>query len=127
MDPVVVRGVETVEITPDINTGTYYKYDLDRTMILFKHQGRNVFVSLSRQKGQSEVGKKGVVVGDDEDWNYLYSGEKGINKTGLGWVDSYMYGSSSIILFYEPDPDNPMVKCAVFKWLRAGWKKINMV
>ena len=125
--PVVIRGVETVENTPDIHTGAYYKYDLARTMILFKHQGRNVFVSLSRQIGNSMVGKKGVVLGDDQDWNYLYSGEKGINKFGLGWVDSYMYDSSSVIVFYEPEPGKPLLRCAVFKWLRAGWKNINMV
>ena len=77
--PIVIRGVETVENTPDIHTGAYYKYDLERTMVLFKHQGRNVFVSLSRQIGNSLVGKKGVVLGDDQDWNYLYSGETGIN------------------------------------------------
>jgi hypothetical protein len=126
-DPIVIRGVETVEITPDIHTGTYYKYDLDRTMVLFKHQGKNVFLSLSRQIGNSLVGKKGAVLGADEDWNYLYSDEKGINKFGLGWVDSYMYESSSIIVYYETDPGKPLVRCAVFKWLRAGWKDINMV
>ena len=125
--PVVIRGVETVENTPDIHTGAYYKYDLERTMILFKHKGRNVFLSLARQIGSSLVGKKGAVLGDDGDWNYLYSGEKGINKFGLGWVDSYMYDSSSIIVYYETDPGKPLVRCAVFKWLRAGWKNINMV
>ena len=125
--PVVIRGVETVENTPDIHTGAYYKYDLERTMILFKHHGRNVFISLSRQIGNSLVGKKGVVLGDDQDWNYLYSGETGINKFGLGWVESYMYDSSSIIVYYETDPGKPLVRCAVFKWLRAGWKNINMV
>jgi len=123
--PVVVRGVETVENTPDIHTGAYYKYDLERTMILFKYKGKNIFISLSQQIGQSLVGKKGVVLGNDEDWNYLYSGEKGVNKMGLGWVDSYMYDSSSIIVFYETEPG--LVRCAVFKWLRAGWKNINMV
>ena len=125
--PVIIRGVETVENTPDIHTGAYYKYDLDRTMVLFKYQGRNVFVSLSRQLGSSMVGKKGVVLGDDQDWNYLYSDEKGINKFGLGWVESYMYDSASIIVYYETDPGKPLLRCAVFKWLRAGWKNINMV
>ncbi|MCG6911487.1 MAG: hypothetical protein LJE94_15385 [Deltaproteobacteria bacterium] len=126
-DPILVRGVETVENTPDIHTGAYYKYDLDRLLILFKYQGRNVFLSLSRQKDRSDVGKKGIVLGDDKDWNYLYSGEKGINKFGLGWVDSYMYESSSIIVYYESEPGKPRLRCAVFKWLKAGWKNINMV
>jgi len=123
--PIVVRGVETIENTPDIHTGAYYKYDLERTMILYRHKGKKVFVSLSQQIGHSLVGKKGLVLGDDREWNYLYSGEKGINKMGLGWVDSYMYDSSSIIVFFEIEPG--LVRCAVFKWLRAGWKNINMV
>jgi hypothetical protein len=125
--PVMVRGVETVENTPDLFTGGYYKYDLDRTLLLFRYEGRNVLVSLSKQKDISDVGKKGVVVGSDDDWNYLYSGIKGLNKTGLGWVDSYMYDSYSIIVYYEMESGKPLVKCGAFKWLNAGWKKINMV
>ena len=54
--PIVVRGVETVENTPDIHTGTYYKYDLERTMILFRYKGKNIFISLSQQIGDSMVG-----------------------------------------------------------------------
>jgi hypothetical protein len=125
--PVMVRGVETVENTPDLFTGGYYKYDLDRSILLFRYEGRNVLISLSKQRDTSDVGKKGVVLGSDDDWSYLYSGIKGLNKTGLGWVDSYMYDSYSVIVYYEMDPGKPLVKCGAFKWLKAGWKKINMV
>jgi hypothetical protein len=36
-----------------------------------------------------------------------------------------MYDSASILVFYETGPGR--TRCAVFKWLRAGWKNINMV
>ncbi len=72
-------------------------------------------------------GKKGLVLGSDSDWNYLYSGKKGTNLPGLGWVSSYMYDSCTIMIYYEMDPNEPLVRCAVFKWLKAGWSNINMV
>lgn len=125
--PIMVKGVEHEEITPDQFTGTYYAYDVDRTLILTRHQGRNILISIAKQDKLSEVGKKGLVVGGDENWNYLYSNDKGLNKPGLGWVSSYMYGASSIIVFEEIDSRTPLVRCSVFKWLRAGWSGINMV
>ena len=125
--PIQISGVETIENTPDTFTGGYYKYDLDRTLLIFSFKGKPVLISLSKQTDTSDVGKKGIVLGSDDDWNYLYSGEKGLNKTGLGWVSSYMYDSYSIIIYYEVDSEKPLVKCGAFKWLRAGWKSINMV
>jgi hypothetical protein len=125
--PVVVDGRETVENTPDINTGAYYRYDQDHTLILMKHKGNNVLISLSKQEGISDVGKIGVVLGDDNDWTYLYSDKKGLNKPGLGWVSSYMYEASSIIVYYETRGEATRVKCGAFKWLDAGWQNINMV
>jgi hypothetical protein len=125
--PVIVKGREVVENTPDINTGTYFRYELDRTLILMKHNGNNIMISLSKQTGVSDVGKRGVVLGADTDWTYLYSDKKGLNKPGLGWVRSYMYDSFSIIVYYETQGEKKQVKCGAFKWLDAGWNKINMV
>jgi len=125
--PVIVKGRELVENTPDTNTGTYFRYELERTLILMKHNGNNIMISLSKQTGVSDVGKKGVVLGADTDWTYLYSDKKGLNKPGLGWVRSYMYDSFSIIVYYEIQGEEKQVKCGVFKWLDAGWNKINMV
>ena len=125
--PLIVKGHETVENTPDFNTGGYYRYGLDRALILTKHQGNNLLLSISKQPDISEVGKKGMVLGSDDDWNYLYSGKEGLNKSGLGWVKSYMYDSFSVVVYYEIPGPSPKVKCAVFKWLNAGWRKINMV
>lgn len=125
--PMIIKGLEFVENTPDTFSGAYYAYDQDRTLILMKHHGRRVLISISRQRDKSTVGKKGLVLGKDDDWNYLYTGEKGCTRTGLGWVDSYMYEAESIFVYYETDTPEPQVKCGVFKWLHAGWAGINMV
>ena len=92
-----------------------------------KHKGNNILISLSKQTDVSDVGKKGVVLGADTEWTYLYSDKKGLNKPGLGWVSSYMYDSFSIIVYYETRGEVTRVKCGAFKWLDAGWQKINMV
>ncbi len=125
--PVIARAVEHSENTPDIHTGTYHAYDTDRTFILFRHNNRNVFISLSKQRKTSGVGKKGLVLGSDDDWNYFYSGQKGVNKAGLGWVSSYMYDSFSIAVYVAQGNGSPELKCSVFKGLRAGWAKMNFV
>ena len=125
--PVMVTGVEHEEITPDLNTGAYYGYDLNRTLILLKYQGRPALISISKQKNVSDVGKKGVVLGKDDNWDYFYSGQNGLNKPGLGWVNSYMYDSYTVSVFIEQDGAVPLVRCGIFKWLRAGWADMNMV
>jgi hypothetical protein len=125
-EPVVYRGTEYVENTPDTYSGAYYAYHLNRVMFLARCHGQRVLVSISSQSDKSDVGKKGLVLGADSDWNYLYTGEKGCTRTGLGWVKSYMYASDSIMVYYEtPDP-SPHLRCAVFKWVDAGWAGINM-
>ena len=125
--PVVEKGRQYVEITPDTHSGAYYGYNLDQTLIAFKYRQRKVLVTISRQTGVSTVGKKGYVLGTDDDWDYFYSGEKGLTVPALGWVSSYLYASSAINIYYEIDPGSPKVRCAMFKWLRAGWFGINMV
>jgi hypothetical protein len=125
--PVVIRGRETVENTPDMFSGGYYRYDLHRTLIVFNSGSRRSVISISKQADVSDVGRKGYIVGNDEDWNYFYSGEPGLNVTGLGWVKSYMYDSAGISVYTEADQDPVLVRAASFKWLRAGWSSINMV
>jgi len=125
--PVVEKGLQYVEITPDTHSGAYYGYNLDSTLIVFKYRQRKVLVAISRQKDVSTVGKKGYVLGTDDDWDYFYSGKKGLTVPALGWISSYLYASSAINIYYEIDPGSPKVRCAMFKWLRAGWSGINMV
>jgi hypothetical protein len=73
------------------------------------------------------VGKKGYILGSDDDWDYYYTGEKGLTLPALGWVPSYIYRSSSIAIYHEMDANLPRVRCGIFKWLRAGWSGVNMV
>jgi len=125
--PVMEKALQYVEITPDTNSGAYYAYNLYQTLIVFKYRQRKVLITISKQTDVSTVGKKGYVLGSDDDWDYLYSGEKGLTIPALGWISSYMYASSAINIYYEIDPESPKVRCAMFKWLRAGWSDINMV
>lgn len=121
----VVRGMQHETTTPDVSSWTYYNYDLERMLILTRYKDLNVFFSISKQQDRAP-GKKAYAVGDDQDWNYLYTQETGVNRSGLGWLTPYMYSSFSITVFVE-QPDRPSVKCAMFKWLNAGAANINMV
>ena len=122
----LVRGSEREIITPDANTGGYYSYNQDRAVAVFQGPTGPVLVSVGCQTKPSEIGRKGCVVGEDSDWNYLYSDETGLNKTGLGWVDSYMYSGHSILVFVT-DTASGTIRVGSFKWLNAGWAKVNMV
>jgi hypothetical protein len=121
----VIRGIQHEATTPDVFSWTYYSYDLDRLLILSRYKDRNIFFSISSQQDKAP-GKKAFALGNDKDWNYLYTQETGVNKAGLGWVTPYMYKSFSISVFVE-QPDKSSAKCAMFKWLNAGAANINMV
>jgi len=124
--PVIISGIQYEVTTPNLDTGGYYGYNSDRRIILLNHKGRKVLLSLSKQIKKSEVGKKGYVIGPDSDWEYFYSGEDGLTKTGLGWTSSYIYNSYSITIFYEMEAELPLIRCGSFKWLDAGWMGMNM-
>ena len=121
-----MHGQEREIITPDANTGGYYTYRQDRAVAVVTTDQGPVLVSVSCQPEPSDVGRKGCVVGKDTDWNYLYSEETGLTKTGLGWVDSYMYDACSVLI-YVPDAAKGVLRVGSFKWLNAGWAKMNMV
>ena len=125
--PVVIDGLQFVEITPNTHSGAYYTYHMYKTILLFTYRHRKIMVTISRQVDVSMVGKKGYVLGKDDDWDYYYSGKPGLTLPALGWVESYMYGSSGINIYDEVDPVAGRVRCAMFKWLQAGWSGINMV
>lgn len=125
--PRVYRGLEYMENTPDTHSGAYYTYDLYRTVILMRYRGQIVLLSLTKQTDVSDTGKKGVVLGGDDNWAYLYSGEDGLTVPGMGWVRSYMYDSYSVNVYIQPAEGPPMVRCGIYKWVRAGWASINMV
>ena len=125
--PVVIQSMQHESDTPDLNSGVYHEYDLKRTLILLNHKGRQVMLSVSKQISTSNVGKKGVILGNDNDWNYYYSGQPGTPKAGLGWVKSYIYDYFSIGVYAESITAPRMVRTGVFQWLRAGWSGINFV
>ena len=126
-EPMVFRGAEYEETTPDGNSGCYYRYDLDRLLIMYKNNGVDTFLSVSRMQKPSGIGKMGVAVGAAADWNFFYSGKEGNLLPGLGWADSYMYDSITVYVFQQPDPQKPMTKVGLFKWVNGGWKSVNMV
>lgn len=125
-DTIFLRGQESETITPDTNTGGYYSYNQNRMVALLPGSSGPILLSATLQDQASEVGRKGCIIGDDGNWDYLFSDKAGLNKTGLGWVDSYMYEAYSVAV-YIPDPAADTLKTGTFKWLNAGWKKINMV
>ena len=102
--PVVINGLQYMEITPDTHSGAYYAYNMHQTVLLFKYRQRNILVTVSKQVDVSTVGKKGYVLGADDDWDYFYSGKPGLTIPALGWVKSYMYESSGINIYDEVDP-----------------------
>ncbi|MCC8193065.1 MAG: hypothetical protein LIP28_00245 [Deltaproteobacteria bacterium] len=125
--PLVLRGTEVEEITPDDNTGAYYKYTLERVLLMTEHQGRQMLISVSWQKGTSDVGKKAATIGKYSDWDFVYSGVKGTLAKGLGWAETYIYSAASIIVFYEDAPGGKDTGYAMYRWMDAGWKSMNMV
>jgi hypothetical protein len=126
-EPFLLRGTEHVTITPDQHTGAYYSYDSDKSIILTPYRKGMALISVSMQQQPSTVGKKGWVLGEDEDWSYLYTEDSGLNVGGLGWVKTYMYDSFGISVYYQPDLKTPVVSCGMISWIKAGWAGINMV
>lgn len=125
--PEIIRGLERDAITPDLTTGIYYEYDLNRTLIHFNHKGRQALIAVSKQINPSDIGKKGVILGNDDDWNYYYSGEPGSAKSGMGWAKTYIYDYFSVTVYVETGAASGLVRTGVFHWIRAGWSGINFV
>jgi hypothetical protein len=89
--PAIFKSLQYVENTPDVTSGAYYAYNLYNNLIIFRFGHSNVLVSISRQTDVSSVGKKGYILGSDDDWDYYYTGEKGLTLPALGWVPSYIF------------------------------------
>jgi len=125
--PVIIHGKERDSNSPDLNTGVYHEYNLKRTLVQLNYKGRQVLLSVSKQIGKSDVGKKGFILGKDNDWHYYYTGETGSTMTGLGWAKSYIYDYFSVSVYVESGNVPTMVRTGVFQWLKAGWSGINFV
>lgn len=125
--PLVLRGQEKEEITPDDNSGAYYSYLLDRVLLLTEFEGRQMLISLSWQNGKSDVGKKAATIGEYSDWDFVYSGAKGTLASGIGWAETFIYSSAAITVFYEDAPGGKNTGYALYRWMDAGWSGMNMV
>lgn len=125
--PLIIYGMQREADSPDIHTGVYHEYDLKRLLVFMNHKGHQVLISVSKQIKTSNVGKKGFTLGNDSDWSYYYSDEPGTTKRGMGWAKSYIYDYFSVGVYVEPAPGQPVVRSAVFQWLRAGWSGMNFV
>jgi hypothetical protein len=124
--PLVLRGREFEVTTPDTSTGGYYRYDLDRLTILLQYRGSPVLISVSKMTHPSDVGKRAVIV-DDPNWTYFYSGEKGLSPAILKWMDTFIYDTSSVMVFHPAGDNRRATNVTLFKWLNAGWLGMNMV
>jgi len=124
--PLLLWGREYEENTPDLFSGAYYRYDLDRLVILMKHEGKQVLISVSKMPAPSQVGEKAVII-DDKNWNYFYSGIKGIARRFISPLETYIYDSASIQIIYQTDPAGPRTLVMLYKWLKAGWADLNLV
>lgn len=122
--PVVLWGKEYESNTPDSFAGAYYFYDMFRLVVLMKHNGKNVLISVTDQDGKSDVGRKGAIL-DDQNWVYFYSGIEGLDKGLISWMDTYMYASYSVQVFVEKGEN--FTRDVLFKWLKAGWTGLNVV
>ena len=124
--PLLLWGKQFEVNTPDSFSESYYRYDLNRLIILMKHNDKKVMISASKMPHPSEAGKKAVII-DEKNWNYFYSGIQGLGIRLIGMLNTYIYDSASVKILYETDSDKPRTTIMLFKWLKAGWADINMV
>lgn len=119
---VVVRGEQYDRTTPDPSTGGCYGMTLRRAVVLLPAEG--AVLSVSVQRGESEVGTKGYALGRDGQGGYVYSGETGLTRPGLGWVSSRIQTNVSIGVHVSGEAG---VVSGVFQWMRAGWSGLSVV
>ena len=122
--PISVHGQEIEETTPDSNSGCYYRYTLDRFMLLTTWKGRTILFNLANLPQDSEIGMKGANIGKDSDWNHVYSGVTGTNLPLLGWAKTNIYGSTTVSFLVD---DGDKTSAYFFKWFKAGWSGVNAV
>lgn len=125
-EPLAMRGVEEEETTPDTSSGCHYSYALNRLFILAGYEGKSALFSISMLPKESGVGLKGLIVGDDGNWDYVYTNKPGTNITMLGWAETHLYGSASVTVFVG-DESTPVTNIYSFKWAKAGWSGSNVV
>ena len=122
--PLVLRGRETEEIAPHLQTGTYFRYGLNRLVVLLKHEGKPMLLDISWQDGESCEGKKGSALGPAGNWDFVYTDAAGA-ASGLDLGNTRIYNSVSVTLFY-PQGEN-RTGYSLFRWMKAGVGGLNVV
>ncbi|MDE7469596.1 MAG: hypothetical protein K2M30_04845, partial [Desulfovibrionaceae bacterium] len=120
-------GYDKEETTADLFTGASYTYAIKKMRILLpEYKGKRIAIIVNKQLEPSTISTKTVTLGDDQNWNYIYSTLQGSLHASTGWVKSHIYDSAMIFLIVENPQDNT-TELFLFKWLRAGWLRINVV
>ena len=122
-ETVVIRGEQFDRTTPDPSTGGCYAMRLRRAIVFIPEAG--AVLSVSVQPEPSEVGVKGYSLGRDHEGRYVYSGEQGLTRAGLGWVSSRIQTNVSIGVYVQES--DASVRSGVFQWMRAGWSGLSVV
>lgn len=123
----VYFGYDREETTPDLFTGASYSYPIKKMNILLpEYNGKRIALVVNQQMENSTISTKAVTIGDDQNWNYIYSSLQGSTDESTSWVKSRIYDSAMILLIVE-NPANNTTEVFLFKWLRAGWLRINVV
>ncbi len=125
--PLVTRGQEVEETTPELSSGCYYSYTVDRLFFLTAMGGRTALLTASVMPELSGTGRKGGIVGNDGDWRYIYTGREGTNLSMLTWAKTHIYGSATVSVFIETVPGSSRTDVYIFKWTKAGWSGMNVV
>ncbi|MCK5851618.1 hypothetical protein KAH27_01200 [bacterium] len=117
--------LSTESITPNIQSGAYYTYTNTRTVTRANVNGTEMQISISDMIGPSTFSMRGIPVGPVGDGVFYYSEKPGMNMTGVTWIKSQMYISSTITVYLETPDKRTAV--AMFSWQSAGWKGMNII
>ena len=112
-------------ITPNVQSGSYYSYTNLRTITRANINGKEMLISISDMIAPSALSMRGVPVGPVEDGVFYYSQKLGMNMTGVTWLKSQMYLSSTIAVYMETPDGGTAV--AMFSWQSAGWRGMNVI
>jgi len=112
------------ETTPNLQSGTSYAYTNLRSIVRANVGGRDIMFSYSDMIGPSSIAVRGLPVGDPARHLYYVSTRQGTNLRFAYMASARMYISRSLVIYQQMGPDEMAV--AVFSWVRAGWKGINV-
>ncbi|MGL4722703.1 MAG: hypothetical protein ACRCV3_05365 [Desulfovibrionaceae bacterium] len=124
-EPIISFRKEREETAPDMFTGASYSYPIDKMILLIPYQNKKVTIFVHSQNTKSTPSKKSVILGNDQNWNYVYSNIKGGTDPVAGALETHIYNSAMVLVFVEKEPNKTEV--LLFKWLRAGWLRVNVV